>query len=79
NVVFVSAAWDADGRPKGSVSGSYQQMLQASEMQVLERTGLRLQQQLPLKPGTYQLRIGVVDRLSGKIGTIDIPLTVNPG
>lgn len=78
NVMFVAAAWDAQGAPKGSVTGTYQQILQPADLQVLMRTGLRLQQALPLKPGTYQLRLGVVDRLSGRMGTIDVPLTIKP-
>jgi VWFA-related protein len=78
NLMFVAAAWDEQGKAQGSVSGTYQQILQPSDVQVLLRTGLRLQHQLPLKPGNYQLRLGLVDRLSGKMGTIDVPLTVGP-
>ena len=33
-------------------------------------------QELELKPGTYTLRLGVVDRNSRKIGTLDVPLTI---
>jgi VWFA-related protein len=78
NLMFVAAAWDEKGNARGSVSGTYQQILQPADVQVLLRTGLRLQHQLPLKPGTYQLRLGLVDRLSGKMGTIDVPLKVGP-
>ncbi len=78
NLMFVSAAWDKDGKPQGNAVGSYHQILHPAELQTLMRTGLRLQQQLQLKPGTYQVKVGVVDRLSGKIGTIDVPLTVGP-
>jgi VWFA-related protein len=78
NLMFVAAAWDEQGKAQGSVSGTYQEILQPSDVQVLLRTGLRLQHQLPLKPGNYQLRLGLVDRLSGKMGTIDVPLTVGP-
>jgi hypothetical protein len=31
---------------------------------------------MPLKPGTYQLRLGVMDRLSGRTGTLDVPLNL---
>jgi hypothetical protein len=78
NLMFVAAAWDEKGNAEGSVSGTYQQILQPTDVQVLLHTGLRLQQQLLLKPGKYQLRLGLVDRLSGKMGTIDVPLTVKP-
>jgi len=76
NLMFVAAAWDERGKAQGSVSGTYQEILQPADLQVLLRTGLRLQQQLSLKPGNYNLRLGLVDRLSGRIGTIDVPLIV---
>lgn len=78
NLMFVAAVWDERGNAQGSVSGTYQQILKPADLQGLLRTGLRLQQQLPLKPGNYQLRLGLVDRLSGKMGTIDVPLKVGP-
>jgi VWFA-related protein len=78
NLMFVAAAWDEKGNAQGSVSGTYRQVLQPADLQVLLRTGLRLQEQLPLKPGNYQLRLGLVDRLSGKMGTIEVPLKVGP-
>ena len=76
DVMFVAAAWDAKGKPYGNVSATYRQPLGPTELQSLMRTGLRLHQELPLNPGTYQLRLGVVDRVSGKIGTLDVPLAV---
>ncbi len=76
DVMFVAAAWDRTGKAQGSVSGTYQQVLDAGALKTLMRTGLHLQHQFQLSPGTYDLRVGVVDRLSGKIGTIDVPLTV---
>src|SRR5262249_32915840 len=78
NLMFVAAPWDEQGKAQGSVSGTYRQILQPADVQQLLHTGLRLQQQLPLKPGIYQLRLGLVDRLSGKMGTLDVPLKVGP-
>ncbi len=78
NLMFVAAAWDEKGNARGSVVGNYQQILQPADVQVLLHTGLRLQHQLSLKPGNYQLRLGLVDRLSGKMGTIDVALKVGP-
>lgn len=78
DLMFVSSAWDEDGKRQGSVVGTYHQILHPTDLQVLMRTGLRLQQEIPLKPGKYQVKLGVVDRLSGKMGTIDVPLAVEP-
>jgi hypothetical protein len=40
------------------------------------KTGIPLHQELDLKPGTYMLRLGVIDRGSQRIGTVDVPVTV---
>ena len=74
--MFVTAAWDKEGKPCGSVTADYRQALDAAMFQGLMRSGLRLHHDMQLKPGAYQLRLGVVDRLSGKIGTLDVPLTI---
>lgn len=76
DLMFVAAAWDPQGKPGGSVTGNFHQALDGQILQTLMHSGLRLHQELQLKPGTYQLRVGVVDRLSGKIGTLDVPLKV---
>ena len=76
DVMFVAAAWNAKGKPGGSASATYRQALSPTELASLMRTGLRLHQELQLGPGTYQLRLGVMDRVSGKIGTLDVPVTV---
>ena len=76
DVLFVAAARDLKGKPNGTVSATYRQALRPAELESLMRTGLQLRQEMMLMPGTYLLRLGVVDRLSGKIGTLDIPLTI---
>jgi hypothetical protein len=77
NVVFVAAVRDDKGHPVKSDASSYQQLLKAPELQSLMRTGLQLHRELELAAGTYTVRLGVVDRLSGKIGTLDVPLKVD--
>jgi hypothetical protein len=47
-----------------------------AEYESLLRTGVQVHQELTLPPGTYQVRIGVMDRVSEKVGTVDAPLTV---
>jgi hypothetical protein len=78
DVTFVAAAWDTAGSPKGNVSASFHLPLNTAQFDVLARTGLQIHQEMPLKPGTYQLRLGVLDRLSGKMGTVDVPLSIEP-
>ena len=78
DVTFVAAAWDMAGSPKGNVAASFHLPLNAAQFDVLARTGLQIHQDMDLKPGTYQLRLGVLDRLSGKMGTLDVPLLIEP-
>ena len=74
--MFVASVWDAKGKPAGSASATFNEHLTPAQLASLLRTGLQLHQEMALKPGTYDLRLGVVDRQSGKIGTLDVPLTV---
>jgi hypothetical protein len=78
DLAFVAAAWDTAGSPKGNVSASFRLPLNTAQFDVLARSGLQIHQEMTLKPGTYQLRVGVLDRLSGKMGTLDVPLSIEP-
>ena len=75
-VQFVAVAYDGSGKPSGSFSMGFHPTLAPAQMEALLRTGAQLHQELLLKPGSYQLRLGVMDRLSGRIGTLDVPLTI---
>lgn len=75
-VQFVAIAWDNKGKQVASFSEGYHPPLSPEQMQSLLQTGLQFHQDMMLKPGSYQLRLGVMDRLSGRIGTLDVPLTI---
>jgi VWFA-related protein len=75
-VQFVAVAYDGSGKPSGSFSMGFHPTLAPAQMEALLRTGAQLHQELLLKPGSYQLRLGVMDRLSGRIGTLDVPVTI---
>jgi hypothetical protein len=76
--MFVAAAWDTAGSPKANAAASFHLPLNATQFDVLARTGLQVHQDMDLKPGTYQLRLGVPDRLSGKMSTLDVRLSIEP-
>lgn len=78
DVQFVAIAWDGDGKQCASFSQVFHAVSPA-QYESLLRTGLQVHQEMPLKPGSYQLRLGVMDRLSGRIGTLDVPLTIGRG
>jgi hypothetical protein len=75
-VQFVAVAWGAKGQQCASFSGGYHATLSPPQLEALMRTGLQLHQEMALAPGSYQLRLGVMDRISGRIGTLDVPLKI---
>jgi hypothetical protein len=56
--------------------GDFDPRVQKNGFDKIMKTGLQVHLILPLKSGSYTLRIGVADRKSGIIGTMGVPLTV---
>jgi len=75
DVQFVAGAWDSAGKQCANVSRIFR-ATSAAQFDSMLRAGLQVHLEMPLKVGSYQLRLGVVDRLSSRIGTMDVPLTV---
>src|SRR6266852_1698640 len=72
----VTTAWDQDFKQVGRVAGSMETTLRLEAYHQVMRTGVPFHQELELKPGTYTLRLGVLDRGSHKLGTVQVPVTV---
>jgi hypothetical protein len=70
-------AWDGDAKLVNSNGASVKVAL-TSQVQVdaLATSTVRYFEQIDLPAGALFLRIGLLDRTSGKIGTLEIPLTV---
>jgi hypothetical protein len=79
DVQFVAVAWDTNGKASANFSEEFRPPLTAAQMQSFLRSGMQVHENLLLKAGSYQLRLGVMDRLSGRIGTLDVPLTIGTG
>jgi VWFA-related protein len=73
---FVAVAWDKDEKAAGNVSQTVTLDPKPETLQKMLNTGLPFHQELTLKPGTYKLRLGVMDYTSAKIGTLEIPVTI---
>ena len=73
---FVATAWNKDLKLVAHQSDTMNTTLRPEPYQQVLSTGLPFHQELDLKPGTYTLRVGVLDRKNQKIGTVDVPLTV---
>ncbi len=75
-VQFIAVAWDSNGKKCGSFSETFSPSLSQEQLQTLFRNGMQFHQPMTLPPGSYQLRLGVMDRLAGRVGTIDVPLVI---
>jgi len=72
----MAIAFDKDGKDVGHVANTIGVTLNAVEYEAMLRSGVPMHQELTVPNGTYTLRIGVMDRVSQKVGTVDAPLTV---
>jgi len=72
----IAVAFTKDGNPAGQVSNTMELTLPTAEYESDLQSGFVAHQELKLPPGEYHLRIGVMDRGSQKIGTLEVPLVV---
>ncbi len=75
-IEFVAVAWDKKNASAGSTSQTMDLALKPSTYQATLEHGIAAHLELALKPGTYKLRLGVLDYGSGKIGTLDVPISI---
>ena len=73
---LMAVAWDREGKDAGHSSDRIDSSVPTKVYQNVMRSYIPAHQELELRPGTYTLRLGVVDRSSRKIGTLDVPLTI---
>jgi VWFA-related protein len=66
-----------DGKPANSIGKSLTSTVTQAEMPVLQAKGVGLTNTLDLAPGQYSVRFVVRDNVTGKIGSVTAPLTVN--
>jgi hypothetical protein len=76
SVEFDAVAFDTDGKLVTSLSQTQKLPLTNEEYGEFIATPFQFFQQIDLPPGQFTLRIGVLDGVSNKVGTVEIPLTV---
>jgi hypothetical protein len=79
SVEFDVAAYDVYGKLITSLSQTIKLPLTAQQYQgmVKSQTPFQFFQQLDLPPGEMFIRVGILDGVSDKVGTMEIPLTVS--
>jgi VWFA-related protein len=73
---FMATAIDDSGRDAAQVANTLQGNLPMETYRTMLQSGIPAHQELELKPGKYRLRLGIIDRATNKVGTLDVPLTV---
>ncbi len=79
DIDFMATAWDKTNQDAAHVTDTMQATIRPELFDQVLKTGLPMHQELDVKPGSYLLRLGVIDRGSQKIGTVDVPLTIPGG
>ena len=79
SVEFDVVAFDTDGKLVTSLSQTQKLPLTNEEYGEFIATPFQFFQQIDLPPGQFTLRMGVLDGVSNKVGTLEIPLTVGKG
>jgi VWFA-related protein len=69
-------AYNAKGIVAGHASDTLDATIGPAQYEQVMSRGLPAQQELELPPGNYNLRFGVMDRTSQRIGTVDAPVVV---
>jgi len=73
---FMVASFDHDGMPRTSIVSQANSELKPASYRDVETGGVRLHQEVDIPVTAAFLRMGVQDALSGRMGTIEIPLPV---
>jgi VWFA-related protein len=76
-IEFVALAWGKDGQSAGNAAETLDLSLKPEHYEAIMKNGLSAHLEFEVKPGNYTLRLGVMDHGNGKIGTLDIPLSVS--
>ena len=74
----IAIAYDKEGHEVGHASDTLDGAIQAAAYETVMARGVPAKQEITLPAGVYNLRLGIMDRASQQIGTLDVPLVV-PG
>ena len=72
----IAIAYNQDGREVAHAADTMEGTIKPAAYDTVMNNGIPAQQIMALPPGTYTLRLGVMDRPSQQIGTLDVQLVV---
>jgi len=77
NFDFAALAYDKNGKEAGQASQRFTKPVPESQIASVRANGLNFRNALELGPGKYTVRFVVRDNITGKVGSVTAPLTVN--
>ncbi len=77
NFDFAAIAYDKDGKEAGQTARNYTPVVPEAQLASVKTNGVDFRNALELAPGKYTVRFVVRDNLTGKVGSVTAPLTVN--
>ncbi len=77
NFDFAALAYDKDGKEAGQTARNYAPVVPDAQVASVRANGMDFRNALELAPGKYTVRFVVRDNVTGKVGSVTAPLTVN--
>lgn len=77
NFEFAALAFDKNGKEAGQAAQSFTKPVPEAQLASVRANGLNFRNSLELAPGQYTVRFVVRDNVTGKVGSVTAPLTVN--
>jgi hypothetical protein len=77
NFDFAALAYDKDGKEAGQTARNYAPVVPDGQIASVRINGMDFRNALELAPGKYTVRFVVRDNVTGKVGSVTAPLTVN--
>ncbi len=75
-VECIAVAYDTKGHEAKRIFNVLDSDVDAAQLEDLMSQGVPVEQEMELPSGQYNVRVGVMDRATQKIGTVDVPLVV---
>jgi VWFA-related protein len=77
NFDFAALAYDKNGKEAGQAAQNFTRPIPEAQLASVRANGLNFRNSLELGPGKYTVRFVVRDNVTGKVGSVTAPLTVN--
>ena len=77
NFDFAATAYDKNGKVSGEIEHSYTPAVPQAQLAAVRANGVDFRNAIELAPGIYTVRFVVRDNVTGKVGSVTAPLTVN--